>query len=82
MLGTSGSEIVSGGMDAEYGDAQSAVINIATKEIPLPTALGDSCLTVNGVAVPMLFVSPTQINVQVPWELQGQTSAQVAHFPG
>ncbi len=31
-LGTSGSEIVSGGMDAEYGDAQSAVINIATKE--------------------------------------------------
>ncbi len=32
MLGTSGSEIVSGGMDAEYGDAQSAVINIATKE--------------------------------------------------
>ncbi len=32
MLGTSGSEIVSGGMDPEYGDAQSAVINIATKE--------------------------------------------------
>jgi len=32
MLGTSGSEIVSGGMDAEYGDAQSAVINISTKE--------------------------------------------------
>lgn len=32
MLGTAGSEIVSGGMDAEYGDAQSAVINIATKE--------------------------------------------------
>lgn len=32
ILGTSGSEIVSGGMDAEYGDAQSAVINITTKE--------------------------------------------------
>jgi outer membrane receptor for ferrienterochelin and colicin len=32
LLGTSGSEIVSGGMDAEYGDAQSAVINISTKE--------------------------------------------------
>lgn len=25
----------------------------------------------------ILFVSPGQINVQVPWELQGQTSAQV-----
>jgi|GEM_PF-321072 len=32
LLGTSGSEIVSGGMDAEYGNAQSAVINITTKE--------------------------------------------------
>ena len=32
LLGTAGSEIVSGGMDAEYGDAQSAVINITTKE--------------------------------------------------
>ncbi len=31
-LGSSGSEIVSGGMDAEYGDAQSAIINITTKE--------------------------------------------------
>ena len=25
----------------------------------------------------LVFVSPTQVNVQVPWELQGQTSAQV-----
>ncbi len=32
LLGTAGSEIISGGMDAEYGNAQSAVINITTKE--------------------------------------------------
>jgi uncharacterized protein (TIGR03437 family) len=25
----------------------------------------------------IIYISPTQINVQVPWELQGQTSAQV-----
>ena len=32
-----------------------------------------------GISVPgnMIFVSPGQINVQVPWELQGQSSAQV-----
>ncbi len=32
-----------------------------------------------GISVPghFYYVSPTQINVQVPWELQGQTSAQV-----
>lgn len=31
------------------------------------------------ISVPghLIFVSPGQINVQVPWELQGQTSAQV-----
>ncbi len=32
-----------------------------------------------GISVPghLIFVSPSQINVQVPWELAGQTSAQV-----
>lgn len=32
-----------------------------------------------GISVPghLIYVSPTQVNVQVPWELQGQTSAQV-----
>ncbi len=32
MLGVQGSEFVAGGMDAEYGNAQSGVINIQTKE--------------------------------------------------
>jgi len=32
LLGVQGSEIVTGGMDAEYGNAQSGVINITTKE--------------------------------------------------
>lgn len=32
LLGTSDSEIITGGMDAEYGNAQSAVINISTRE--------------------------------------------------
>jgi len=32
-----------------------------------------------GISVPghITFVSPTQVNVQVPWELQGQSSVQV-----
>ncbi|MEJ2721210.1 MAG: hypothetical protein P8181_08715, partial [bacterium] len=32
MLGTQGSDFVAGGMDAEYGNAQSGVINIQTTE--------------------------------------------------
>jgi uncharacterized protein (TIGR03437 family) len=45
--------------------------NAATNQIPLPTALGDSCMTVNGELVPMIFVSPTQINGQVPFTANG-----------
>ncbi|MCZ6765751.1 MAG: TonB-dependent receptor [bacterium] len=32
QLGEAGAEIISGGMDAEYGNAQSGIINITTKE--------------------------------------------------
>ncbi len=46
-------------------------VNVATQEMPLPTALGESCLTVNGATVPMLFVSPSQINAQLPANLAG-----------
>ncbi len=32
LMGTSDSEIITGGMDAEYGNAQSAVVNVSTRE--------------------------------------------------
>jgi len=32
LLGTQGMEVIGGGMDAEYGDAQSAIVNITTRE--------------------------------------------------
>jgi hypothetical protein len=32
LLGTQEMEVIAGGMDAEYGDAQSAIINITTRE--------------------------------------------------
>src|SRR5579871_4975577 len=38
---------------------------------PLPTALGNVSATVNGVAVPLFYVSPGQINFQVPFSTQG-----------
>src|SRR5207244_11374742 len=48
------SPVAPGGLISIYGQ-QMAPVNLATKEIPLPTALADSCLTVNGVPVPVLF---------------------------
>ena len=40
--------------------------------LPLPTTLGGTGVFINGIAAPLFFVSPTQINFQVPWELAGQ----------
>jgi uncharacterized protein (TIGR03437 family) len=35
---------------------------------PLPTSLAGTSVTINGIPAPLIFVSPTQINLQVPWE--------------
>ena len=55
--------------------------NIATREIPLPTALGQSCLTANGTAIPMLFASPGQINAQLPLHVAGHVTMTL-YTPG
>ncbi|MFB3828345.1 MAG: hypothetical protein ACE15B_16370 [Bryobacteraceae bacterium] len=46
--------------------------NAATREIPLPAAIGESCLTVNGAPAPMMFASPAQVNAQLPFDLAGR----------
>jgi len=56
-------------------------VNMASRELPLPTALGESCLTVNGVPTPVLFVSPTQINAQVPYNVEGNVT-MILRTPG
>jgi uncharacterized protein (TIGR03437 family) len=45
--------------------------NAASSEVPLPTALADSCLTVNGVLAPMVLVSPGEIHAQLPAQVLG-----------
>ncbi len=72
--------VAPGGLISIYGRDLSP-INVATREVPLPTALGESCLTVNGLPVPMLFVSPTQINAQLPFRVDGN-AVLVLHTPG
>jgi uncharacterized protein (TIGR03437 family) len=74
------SAVAPGGLFSIYGTNLSP-INAATKEIPLPTALGDSCLTVNGQPVPMIFVSPGQINGQMPYQTVGNVTL-IVHTPG
>jgi uncharacterized protein (TIGR03437 family) len=69
-----------GGLVSIYG-MQLNPTNLATKQIPLPTALASSCLTVNGLAMPLLFVSPTQINAQMPFQAFGDVTV-IVYTPG
>jgi uncharacterized protein (TIGR03437 family) len=49
--------------------------------VPLPTTLSGICVTANGLRLPLLYVSSTQINAQLPFELTGQ-AATTLHTPG
>jgi uncharacterized protein (TIGR03437 family) len=71
--------VAPGGLISVYGTGMSPV-SVATSQIPLPTALGQSCLSVNGTPVPLLFVSQTQINAQLPNNVAGPSTVDV-HTP-
>lgn len=50
----------------------------AAAAVPLPTVLGSVSVAINGRPAPLLFVSPGQINLQVPFETSpGTTMATV-----
>jgi len=74
------SAVASGGLISVRGNHLSP-LNIASSQIPLPTALGESCLAINGMPAPMLFVSAHQINAQVPFEVDGGAT-MILHTPG
>jgi uncharacterized protein (TIGR03437 family) len=78
--GNGGSDIAPGGLISVYGTNLSPV-NMASSEIPLPTALANSCLSVNGLPVPILFVSPDQVNAQIPFQAIGDVTL-ILRTPG
>lgn len=74
------SPVAPGGLISILGN-QLSPINLATSEIPLSTALANTCLTVNGQPTPLIFVSSNQINAQMPSQAVGNVTVQV-HTPG
>lgn len=46
-----------------------AAAELSAPAAPFPTSLGGVIVTVNGIDVPLLYVSPNQINAQMPYEL-------------
>jgi uncharacterized protein (TIGR03437 family) len=56
----------------------------SASSLPLPTTLGGAQVMVNGVAAPLIFVSPGQVNFQVPCEapLNGAVGVYVTSSGG
>jgi uncharacterized protein (TIGR03437 family) len=70
-----------GSIGALFGTALAAA-TLSAASLPLPTTLGSTTVRLNGVAAPLFYVSPTQINFQVPWELAGQSQVSVSVTTG
>ena len=73
------SAIAPGAIVAIFGTDLASDTQVATV-VPLPTTLGDTSVTFNNIPAPLFFVSGTQINAQVPFELvtgAGTVSVQV-----
>ena len=73
------SAIASGAIVAIFGTDLASDTQVAL-DVPLPTMLGDTSVTFNDIPAPLFFVSGTQINAQVPFELMagaGMVTVQV-----
>ena len=68
------SPIAPGAIVAIFG-TDLASDTLVALDVPLPTTLEDTSVTFNGIPAPLVFVSGTQINAQVPFELMTGTGS-------
>ncbi len=69
--------IAPGSLAAIYGTGL-ATSSASAAGFPLPTTLGGAVVTIGGVAAPLLYASPTQLNVQIPFEATGNAFLTVS----
>ncbi|MCY4588702.1 MAG: hypothetical protein OXB98_21985 [Bryobacterales bacterium] len=69
-----------GGLVSIFGNGL-ATETLNAETSPLPTNLGGTSVTVNGIPAALLFVSPTRINLQIPFETTGETAEIIVTMP-
>lgn len=72
---TYSSPVAPGSLASVFGTFPVAVTQASS--LPLPTELAGFSIEFGDVQAPFLYVSPTQANIQVPWELSGEAQAGV-----
>jgi uncharacterized protein (TIGR03437 family) len=58
--------IAPGALVSIFGSNLAATMTLSDST-PLSTTVGNVSVTINGIAAPIQFVSPNQINIQAPW---------------
>lgn len=69
--------VAAGGILSVYG-TQLAPILAGAQGAPLPTMLAGTTATINGYPAPLYFVSPTQLNIQIPYEVSSGSGSTLA----
>jgi uncharacterized protein (TIGR03437 family) len=64
-----------------YGNSLAPAFQVGSTN-PLPQTLGNITVTINNYILPLLFVSPTQINAQLPSELVDGAYTLLVHQTG
>jgi len=65
------------GMTLSIFGSQLASSISAASSVPLPISMGGVAVTVNGVVAPLYYVSPGQLNIQIPYETAANSTATV-----
>jgi uncharacterized protein (TIGR03437 family) len=55
--------------------SQLAPVTWSATSVPLPNLISGVTVTVNGLSAPLLYVSPSQLNIQLPYEVTANESA-------
>lgn len=64
---TGGSSLAPGSIASLFGTNLSGTTVLSDQPPPLPLELGETRLSISTVSLPLFFVSPTQINFQLPY---------------
>jgi uncharacterized protein (TIGR03437 family) len=73
--------VAPGELIAIYG-SNLAAANAQAAATPLPHSLGATSVSINGTDIPLLFVSPGQINAQLPYETKIGTAKLIVKSGG
>lgn len=74
---SAGMPVAPGSLVALFGEFTGSE-TLAASSVPLPRKLGETDVLIGGAAVPLLYVSPAQINLQLPGQAEtGQTVVEV-----